>query len=126
MAGKVRWSDYDQFEDILNRYLPEDGQGDTRAEQAVTAINKLVYAFYNNGAVIADTLPEYDPNLESYATWLRKHTSSRAVLLLVKLEDAEDTDSYANYLYELTDYLLDEPKLRTLSKYNTVGDIYED
>lgn len=126
MAGKVRWSDYDQFEDILNRYLPEDGQGDTRAEQAVTAINKLVYAFYNNGAVIADALPEYDPNLESYATWLRKHTSSRAVLLLVKLEDAEDTDSYANYLYELTDYLLDEPKLRTLSKYNTVGDIYED
>lgn len=126
MAGKVRWSDYDQFEDILNRYLPEDGQGDTRAEQAVTAINKLVYAFYNNGAVIADALSEYDPNLRSYAAWLRKHTSSRAVLLLVKLEDAEDTDSYAKYLYELTDYLLDEPKLRTLSKYDTVGDIYED
>lgn len=126
MAGKVRWSDYDQFEDILNRYLPEEGQGDTRAGQTVTAINKLVYAFYNNDAVIADVLPEYDPNLKSYATWLRKHTSSRAVLLLVKLEDAEDLDSYAEYLYELTDYLLDEPKLRTLSKYNTVGDIYED
>lgn len=126
MAKKVRWSDYDQFEDILNRYLPEDGQGETRAEQTVTAINKLVYAFYNNDAVIADALPEYDPDLKSYATWLRKHTSSRAVLLLVKLEDAEDLDSYAEYLYELTDYLLDEPKLRTLSKYNTVGDIYED
>ena len=126
MAGKIRWSDYDQFEDILNRYLPEEGQGETRAEQAVTAVNNLVYAFYDRGTVIAESLPEYDPDLECYAKWLRKHTSSRAVLLRIKLEDAENLDSYAEYLFELADYLLDEPRLKTLSKYKTVGDIYED
>ena len=126
MADKIRWSEYDQFEDILNRYLPEEGQGDTRAAQAVTAINNLVYAFYNDGTVVAENLPEYDPDLNCYAKWLRKHMSSRAVLLVIKLEDAETLDEYSQILFELTDYLLDEPRLRTLAKYKTVGDIYED
>ena len=36
----VSWDYYNKFKDINEKYLPDEGEGDTLASQIVTAINK--------------------------------------------------------------------------------------
>ena len=47
----VSWGYFNKFDDILNKYMPFTGEGKTMASQLVTAVNKLVYKWYNDGDV---------------------------------------------------------------------------
>ena len=49
------WSYFDKFETINDRYLPSQGEGETKATQVVTAVTKLVYKWYNDGDVYDNT-----------------------------------------------------------------------
>ena len=46
----VDWGYYDnaKFEELNGKYLPERGEGETKATQIITAVNKLVYKWYND------------------------------------------------------------------------------
>lgn len=112
----VIWSQYDQYEDILNRYLPQEGQGDTRASQAVVCVNTIVYKYYND----FDTS---SADVTRCLDWLRKYipvTSS----YIDTLEDADTKDAYSDALYALADKVLDSRSLSVLEQQPAVGDIY--
>ena len=70
----VDWSYYDkpEFKAINSEYLPARGEGETKATQIVTAVNKLVYKWYNDGDVFDNTgaLSGWANDLSSYANWL--------------------------------------------------------
>lgn len=51
----VDWGYFDKFEWADEKYLPCRGEGETKATQIVTAINKLVYKWYNDGDVFDNT-----------------------------------------------------------------------
>ena len=53
----VSWIYYDliKFEELNKKYLPERGEGETKATQIVTALNKLIYKWYNDGDVFDNT-----------------------------------------------------------------------
>ena len=38
---------------LTDKYLPEDGQGENKASQLVTAANNIIYGWYNNGDTIS-------------------------------------------------------------------------
>jgi len=40
------WSSFVEFESIIDSYTPARGEGNTMAEQIVTAINKLIYKWF--------------------------------------------------------------------------------
>ena len=44
-------SAFDKFEPIIDKYMPDIGEGDSLASQMVTAVNKLIYKWYNDGDV---------------------------------------------------------------------------
>ena len=72
----VSWDYYNKFKDINEKYLPDEGEGDTLASQIVTAINKLVYKWYNDGDVFDNVnsgLQGWANDLSSYANWLDKY-----------------------------------------------------
>ena len=54
---------------LIDKYLPEDGQGESKASQLVTAANKIIYGWYNNG----DTISGNGNDLTSYANWIDKY-----------------------------------------------------
>ena len=33
---------------LIDKYLPEDGQGENKVSQLVTVANKIIYGWYNN------------------------------------------------------------------------------
>ena len=50
-----KWSYFNKFKELNNKYLPDMGEGETKATQVVTAVTKLVYKWYNDGDVYDNT-----------------------------------------------------------------------
>ena len=77
----VDWSKYRQFGDITHKYLPSRGEGDSKASQLVTAVNKLIYKWYNDGDVFDTTgnLKGWANDLSSYANWIYRYFPKRSL-----------------------------------------------
>lgn len=124
----VDWDYYnnEKFDRIDDMYLPVRGEGSTKATQVVTAVNKLVYKWYNDGDVFDTTglLNGWVNDLSSYANWLFKNTNKRVQEILDGVYDCNG-DDYEELLKELTDTLLDADVLEEYSKIPKVGSIYD-
>ena len=122
----VNWSYFDKFEKVNNMYLPDYGEGETKATQIVTAICKLVYKWYNDGDVFDNThhLDGWCNDLSSYANWLAKHTS-KAEAILNKISDCWDGGDYEDLLKELADSLLEENYLAQQNEFEKVDSVYK-
>ena len=123
----VQWDYYDKFETLIDKYMPSRGEGETKASQIVTAVNKLVYKWYNDGDVFDNTghLEGWTNDLSSYANWLDKCTDLKASGILAKIKDCHNDSDYENLLKELADTMLDEEYLVEQNKLKKVGTIYE-
>ena len=110
------------YSKLSKDYLPSTDEGTNLAEQLVTASNKLIYGWYNNGDVIAG-----DGNdLTNYANWIDinfKETQS----IFVKAEtiyNSNDEDYLNLVLIPLIEFVFNEDRLKELSKYECKGSIY--
>lgn len=121
----VKWSYYNKFEPIEDKYLPAKGEGTTRATQIVTAVCKLVYKWYNDGDVFDNThhIGGCCNDLSSYANWLYQYTKD-SWEILNKIEKCREDDDYEYLLKELADKLFDEEYLAEQDKKEKVGTIY--
>lgn len=119
----VEWSYYDKFEGIMDKYLPDRGEGETMATQIVTAVTKLVYKWYNDGDVYDNTyaLEGWCNDLSSYANWLHKYSLGAE---LESISTAMDDDDYEWILKEVANACLDEDYLAEMDKKAKVGSIY--
>lgn len=122
----IAWDYYNKFDKVDGIYLPARGEGNTKATQIATAVNKLVYKWYNDGDVFDNTyhLTGWWNNLSSYANWLDNHVD-KAKEILSKIESCYNEDDYEDLLKELADTLLDEAYLAEQNKLETIGTIYE-
>ena len=123
----VDWSYYDnpRFKAINEKYLPARGEGETKATQIVTAVNKLVYKWYNDGDVFDNTgaLSGWANDLSSYANWLRYYTG--AAKILDRIYSCFIGSDYEDLLKDLTDTFFDEGFLAIMAQNPKVGSIYE-
>ncbi len=120
------WGYFDKFETLIDKYMPMRGEGETAASQIVTAVNKLIYKWYNDGDVFDNThhLEGWANDLSSYANWLYENTKD-AWKILNKITDCYNGSEYEDLLQELADKLLNEEYLAEQSKVVKVGTIYE-
>lgn len=120
------WGYYDKFDGINEKYLPERGEGETVATQIVTAVNKLIYKWYNDGDVFDNThhLEGWANDLSDYANWLYENTKD-AWKILNKISDCISDSEYEDLLQELADKLLNEEYLVEQNKLEKVGTIYD-
>ena len=108
----VKWSYFNKFGELEDKYLPASGEGTTRATQIVTAVCKLVYKWYNDGDVFDNTyhLEGWANDLSSHANWLYQHTKD-AWETLNKISKCYYDSDYEDLLKELADKLLNEEYL---------------
>ena len=116
---------YDKFETVMEKYLLERGEGETKATQIVTAVNKLIYKWYNDGDVFDNTffLEGWANDLSDYANWLYENTETENIL--DKISSCMWDREYEELLKELADKLLDEEYLYIQNKFDKVGTIYD-
>ena len=103
----VDWGYFDKFEEVIDKYMPMRGEGETVASQIVTAVNKLIYKWFNDGDVFDNTycLTGWCNDLSSYANWLYTYVDiSRPIL--DEIEYCYNDEDYAILLANLADSIL--------------------
>lgn len=125
----VDWNYFNKFDDITNKYMPDKGEGETLASQIVTAVNKLVYKWYNDGDVydnVNSNMDGWANDLSDYANWLAKYAPGADSVLrkIFDIQHFESESKYEDLLKELADLLLDENLLSSLEKEKQ-GSIYD-
>ena len=121
----IGWDYYDSFDRQMSEYLPDRGQGETMATQIVTAVNKLVYKWYNDGDVYDNTgvLEGWCNDLSSYANWLARYVDG-AKKILDRVYTSL-TDYYEIILKDIADRYLDDEYLEKMNKLPAVGSVYD-
>ena len=121
----VDWGYYDKFEALIDKYMPMRGEGETKASQIVTAVNKLIYKWYNDGDVYDNSyaLEGWANDLSSYANWLYYHTDAGNIL--DKITICFSGGNYEELLKELADKLLNETYLAEQDKVEKIESIYK-
>lgn len=126
LTESVDWSYFDKFNDITSKYLPDRGEGETLASQIVTAINKLIYKWYNDGDVydnVNSGMRGWANDLSSYANWLDKYCKP-ASKILDSIYNCNNDSEYENILKALADKCLTEEYLSTMEQPKQ-GSIYD-
>ena len=121
--NKVDWGYYKRFEELNERYLPDTGEGDTRATQACTAINKLVYKWYNDHDVFDNAhsgLVGWANDISSYANWLYVFFDCD---FLKDVYNCAEDDEYELLLQKTADFVFS--KLDDVANSPKVGSVYE-
>lgn len=125
MTESVNWDYYNKFDEITDKYMSSQGEGETLASQIVTAINKLVYKWYNDGDVfdnVHSSLSGWANDLSSYANWLYKYCEESKPILY-DIYGMGDESDYETLLQELADACLNEEFLKEFEKPKQ-GSIY--
>lgn len=125
--NEVKWSYFDKFEEITDKYLPPMGEGETKATQLVTAVSKLVYKWYNDGDVYDNTayLDGWCNDLSVYANWIyNNYPESQPIL--DRIFKVYDDAGYEHILKELSDKFLDEKFLALENEKPLSGSIYSE
>ena len=122
----VDWGYFDKFEDVIDKYMPSRGEGETKASQIATAVNKLIYKWYNDGDVFDNThhMVGWANDLSDYANWLYENTKN-AWKILNKISTCCNDGEYEELLKELANELLNEEYLAEQNKEEKVGTIYD-
>lgn len=122
----VAWSEFDKFSDILAQYLPDRGEGETKATQVATAISKLVYKWYNDGDVYDNryALDGWANDLSSYANWLDEYILE-APGILRDIKHVTTENSYEQLLYRLCSAVVVPEKLENWNTEAKVGSVYD-
>lgn len=105
---RVDWDYFDRFDPVLRNYMPPRGEGHSMASQIVTATNKLIYKWYNDGDVYDNThhLTGWCNDLSSYANWLSDWAEG-ADDILSRITGAWNYGDYERILKDLADLCLD-------------------
>lgn len=125
LKESVDWDYFDKFEPIINKYMPDRGEGETMASQIVTAVNKLIYKWYNDGDVYDNTrgLPGWANDLSDYANWLYKYVPKTQYTLDL-IEEVSTDGGYEEILQLLADLTLNEEFLSKYTDEKCLGSIY--
>ena len=126
MQKGVKWSYFNKFVKIIDKYMPSHGEGETHASQIVTAINMLIYKWYNDGDVYDNSyaLHGWANDLSSFANWLDKYVfETKFILPLIKEVTCEQ--DYELILKELADRCLNEKFLSQYNEDKKLGSIYD-
>lgn len=117
---------FDKFDEVIEKYMSSMGEGETKASQIVTAVNKLIYKWYNDGDVYDNTygMEGWANDLSSYANWLYKNCPQTQGIL-EDIYDAHSDEDYEAILMELADVTLTEPYLSKMNEVEKTGSIYE-
>lgn len=123
----VDWNYFDSFEKINEKYLPPRGEGESKATQIVTAINRLIYKWYNDGDVFDNThgMKGWLNDVSDCANWLDKNTKEEASEILHRIYECRNDDEYEEILKSLADTLLDEAYLQEQEKIKKEGSVYD-
>lgn len=122
-------SDIDKYYEVLTQYLPDTGEGNTMATQLVTAVDRIVYRWFNDG----DTI--WTDECQSFADWLCENIGGIDVVIddmnqymfagFPYIKDWTFRGIYENCLKKILDIATDRDLLNDLDSRSKEGSIFD-
>ena len=123
----INMSTSSKQQELIEKYLPPRGDGDNQATQAVTALCKLTYKWFNDGDVYDNHyyLQGWANDISGSANWLYNNIPiTQSLLMEIKYIHSEK--EYEDLLDELENVVLKEELLAELEKKSKVGSAYSE
>ena len=120
------WNDFDRFE---TKYMPDEDDGNTLASQAETALNRLVYRWFNDGDVYDNQhgMTGFGNDISGSANWLANHFPGAKQILDRIYDIGSDEDKYEDILYDISCLVYDTPNLLdSLNNIPKIGCAYSE
>lgn len=120
----IEWSDFNKFEPVNDKYLPARGEGDNKATQVCTAVNKIVYKWFNDGDVYDNTynLKGWWNDISSFANWLLQYAGAE---ILYRISTIKTEQEYTDMLFELCEKYLTPEYLDAAAGMPAEGSVYK-
>ena len=131
-----KWEDFESFGPVIDKYMPEIGEGETMASQIVTAVNRIGYRWFNDGDTVSGDIdpkgdgPSFSPGeVSQFGNWLDKNVPEASAVFASWIDALESFDCdvamYNDFLYELFETLLDEKLLEKYQDKPLADSIYD-
>lgn len=118
--------DYEVEQNALSNYLPPRGEGETMASQVATAVNKLVFKWWNDGDVYDNNygMEGWANDLSSYANWLYTYipATKRVLEMIYKCGSEQE---YETILCKLLQATTDGEDLERWYNQTKRGSVYD-
>ena len=119
------WGFFEKYDEAIDKRMPESGEGETMGSQIVTAVNKLIYKWYNDGDVYDNrALEGWLNDLSSYANWLLENVEGTG-RILYRISRCLDGGDYEDLLADLAEMTLNEEFLAKYDARPKQGTIYD-
>lgn len=120
------WGFFEKYEEAIHNRMPEMGEGETMGSQIATAVNKLIYKWYNDGDVYDNTgaLEGWCNDLSDYANWLLDNVECTG-RILYGIGGCKNGSDYEDLLADLADMTLNEDFLAKYDARPKQGSIYD-
>lgn len=122
-------SDIDKYYEVLTQYLPDTGEGDTMATQLATAVDRIVYRWFNDGETI------WTDECQPFADWLWQNIDGIDAVIddmnqymfvgFPYIKDWTFRGIYENCLKKILDIATDRDLLNDLDSRPKEGSVFD-
>lgn len=115
IPGWTTLKDYVELaeDSIFKEYLPNKWEWETKAEQLATAVNKLIYRYYNDWDRYDE---DYGNNVSNYANWIEKNAFELPESVSTNSEYEANLKEILNKTMDMIDNLKNDKKVWSVYK----------
>lgn len=129
IVSSTDWESDPKYKNAVSKYLPDYGEGDNKAEQVVTAMNRLMFKWWNDGDVYDNhwangLYTEGVNDLSSEANWLYKNGPRRLKFMMQGVHSCESEEDYEDLLSDIASQCFKPEYLEEASLQPKVGSVY--
>ena len=103
LEERVNWISFDKFDKIKDKYVHGSGEGDTMAQQMISAVKNIVDSWYRDGNVYDNSyeLGGNRKDISTFANWLYTYIPETKKILdgIKSVKDGDEYEDLLNRLY---------------------------
>lgn len=107
----------------IESYVPDEWEWNTKAEQLATAVNKLVYRYYNDWDRYDE---DYANEVANYANWIERNAFELPEAVLTRWEYEDNLQTIVDRANELIEEWKEMPKVWSIYSNRSWKWTYED
>lgn len=126
LEERVNWISFDKFDKIKDRYVHGSGEGDTMAQQMISAVKNIVDSWYRDGNVYDNSyeLGGNRKDISTFANWLYTYIPETKQIL-DGIKNVKNGEEYEDLLDRLYSTIYQDSLLNKYSNEEAIDSIFD-
>lgn len=126
LEERVNWISFDKFDKIKDRYVHGSGEGDTMAQQMISAVKNIVDSWYRDGNVYDNSyeLGGNRKDISTFANWLYTYIPETKQIL-DGIKNVKNGEEYEDLLDRLYSTIYQDNILNKYSNEEAIDSIFD-